>query len=199
MNLYVKAAFIASMALAIFSPVFSKPKTNKEKSKLDSYAITFLPPINATVEPKLHLSINIPREFHTFQDLDPSHIIEFVPKTETYDNWTKIITVQTLRGKKIPSSEVIKQLKNGILPQVSGSTIIEDSTEQHKNHSSAKLIMSYTHGKRSEILLAHYFSGPLDCSGYQYTIVLSSKMTEADALKLFHEFEEKNISLPGNA
>lgn len=44
-------------------------------------------------------------------------------------------------------------------------------------------------------MAARYCSGPHDCSGVQYTILVSPKMTESVALDNLKAFLDKNVSI----
>lgn len=52
----------------------------------------------------------------------------------------------------------------------------------------------YANG-RKEIVFGIYYSGPYDCSGFQYAIALNAAMTEKMAQQKILNFIENNVSI----
>ncbi|QLH35919.1 MAG: hypothetical protein HWD61_07055 [Parachlamydiaceae bacterium] len=101
---------------------------------------------------------------------DSTSIIEFIPKGESQDNWSEIITIHKLIGKKINAAMMIDTLKSSILSQTKNGKIWKGSLTRKDAYLFGSLGLSYDLNGRHEILGCRYYSGPYDCVGIQYTL-----------------------------
>jgi hypothetical protein len=169
---------------------------NISANEADKYIFSL--PVNATISPKVIARITIPNNFRPLQDISvitKGQILEFIPISDTDEyNWTEIITVQLLLGKHIRAQDFTKLLKKNISKHGSNAEVLADRLDKTRSHSSSTLIMKYSINKRYEILIAKYISGPYDCTGIQYSVLISKDVFE-DEVKLKEQLEKMNIFL----
>lgn len=166
-----------------------------------SYQQTFLLPINGSAPQGkcLNLSVEIPKGFRALSSQVNSTINEFIPQTDKdVYAWSQIITTQVIIGRGISAQYLVSSLKERIA-QIPGTQVqvVHESKREYTTYATATVIMAYTNvmQNRREIMLARYYSGPYDCSGFQYTIALSSHVVETDAIRQLKEFADKKSSL----
>lgn len=141
----------------------------------DDYQITLLLPIRWTANQQSDLSVTIPdhfisiQPFSSFQDKN-STMIEFIPKGESSDHWSEIITVNKYIGQKIEAIDFVKYLKKILLKDVQNGLIWEEEFKNKTGYQQAILGLNYDLNEQHEVFKAHYYSGPNDCAGVQYTI-----------------------------
>ncbi|MCL4361779.1 hypothetical protein M1446_05490 [Candidatus Dependentiae bacterium] len=90
---------------------------------------------------------------------------------------------------------MIQSLKQGIWNKAKNVKVFEGTNQDLIPHDIVTLAIAYDNNGRREVLFAKYLSGPYDCSGFQYTIVLKDKLTEEEALKQLKEFAGKQTSV----
>lgn len=175
--------------------IFTQPKNI---SKDYDYSI-LLPIHRNSYEGKgLNLVIEIPKSFCCIQENIASPMLEFVPKSEKRSNkWSELITTTVIVGKYITATDLLFAIRDGILQDksLSAQKIVEESLEQKSEYTTITLVMTYTNKNRKELVFARYFSGPADCAGFQYTMTLSDKISQVEALKKIKEFASKNTAL----
>ena len=86
-------------------------------------------------------------------------------------------------------------IKKGVKAGGSKVSILEEKEEKNADYKSSTFAMSYNLRGRREVIFGKYFSGPYDCSGFQYTIALSDSLTESEALEEIKQFVEKNTGI----
>lgn len=143
---------------------------------------------------RINLCVEIPEKFRALQDIT-APFVEFIPEHDDEYLWSTIITTQTIPGRRLNAITFIKNIKDPIMQAGKNVEIIEDSQEKADHYNTATLIMSYTHNKRRELMFARYFSGPFDCSGFQYTVHRASEKSEEQVLKEIYDFVQNNTSL----
>jgi len=57
--------------------------------------------------------------------------------------------------------------------------------------------MVYAYQGKKEVIFAKYYSGPYDCAGFQYTIRLSSTMSDEEALQKINDFVKNCVAIIG--
>jgi len=157
--------------------------------------IRMILPINATVSPMYNLIVSIPKGYKALQDLEAfekASLIEFVPTDESDENWSEIITIHKLIGKKISANDFMQKFKTKLLEKKVNNIAVEDSYETFPNYQMASLLASYEDAHQHETLGAKYYSGPLDCVGVQYTI---RDNDDKKAAKKIESFFKTAISL----
>lgn len=151
-------------------------------------SFSVLLPINAALKKgtRLNLAVEIPHNFKPIQDPRET-FVEFIPDTEHENDWSQIITTQTLIGKQIDCADFLNKIKQSIISGVNEFEIIENSMQSYDSYKCATLTMAYRY-RRREIMFARYFSGPFDCSGVQYSIVINDQTSEEEALKRIYDY-----------
>lgn len=158
---------------------------------------TFLLPINVALPEKkrINLAIGIPSGYRKIQDIqnDNAVLYDFIPETDDPSNWTEIITAQCYINSGFTAKSYINIVKNRIMENAHDIKIHNDIGQESKNYMTRVFCASYTHNNRREIIFARYYSGPYDCSGFQYTINMTT--TESSALEKIKKFESDHVSV----
>ncbi len=188
--------------LSLFShPTFADtaPSVSEKESHKEG-AITFLLPVNWTTDDLTNLVIKLPEEFRNIQPLSEWNkpetvIIEFIPKSDSEDEWKQIITLTKYVGQKIDAKQVTDLLKEGLLAETKNGTVLQEETKKEDAYQRASLALSYDYEGYHELLGALYYSGPLDCAGVQYTIRAKKDQNDKDTLKIINDFFDKNVEI----
>ena len=158
-------------------------------------------PINCIVKPKINLAVEIPSDFQSYLPLDQmvkSSMNEFFPKKDkSINNWSEIITTKVYVGQRLTAKQVVDFIKNGILNDATASKVIKTQDNTLKNYATSEFSMVYTYQGKREVIFAKYYSGQYDCAGFQYTIRLTSNMSEDQALRKINDFVENRVDLIG--
>lgn len=153
-------------------------------------------PVNACRKDgeKIHLIIEI---LNTFKPLNnpQNPITQFIPKSETPQNWSQNITTSTCIGKKESAESAIINLKKLFLTNDTSATVIREEYKKENGFSLASLIITCTLNNRREVLFAKYYSGPFDCSGFIYSVVLNDEINLDNALKKINDFESNRTKI----
>ena len=202
-----KLYFISSMLLCafVYSNFSNQPskKVNSQNGSERAEIVLSLP-VNSQekykkLKSRVHLTVLIPQDFGSVLPIDQvinANMLEFIPKTDkSVDAWSEIITIQKYIDRSIISSQLTNYIQQSIQKQVQQPMIIESINQEHSNYSESFFVMTYVNRGRKEILAGKYFSGPCDCSGVQYTIILSDGMTEKKAMSKIKNFMNQNIAL----
>lgn len=170
-------------------------------SKLElpaGYQFNFLLPINSLVPGKCtNLSVEIPRGFRALAQPENATIHEFIPVTDKNEQaWSRIITTQAFIGRGITASYLV-EMGGKRLMQEPDAKIIYESAHDCGSYTTATMIISYLNTKldRQEIAFLRYYSGPYDCSGFQYTIAVTAHKTEESVVQELKDFADKRTSL----
>lgn len=170
------------------------------KKVVSEYKITHILPVNATSTPKVHITVKPleefvtePESFKAFNDQVIS-IIEYIPKGESFEKWSKIITIQCLTGHCVTADKLINTVRYNIESQVKRLVVIKEETSKEGLYLVSRAVIQYQkHDGIVEILYMEYYSGPLDCSGIQYTEKVNSWLEDKTA-KIKAQEMEKSIS-----
>ncbi len=166
-----------------------------------SYQALLLLPINDTLTHGkcINLSLEVPRGFRSLPQPENATMYEFIPETDKDANvWSQIIVPQAFVGRGITAQYQTKLVKAGLMQRSdTNGKVLFESAHDCGTYTTATLIISYTNPlqNRREVTLARYYSGPYDCSGFQYTIALSAQRSEEDAVEKLKEFANKKTSL----
>jgi len=141
--------------------------------EVEDKKLTVLLPINWVDGNNINLSVSIPEGFKPLQppsDWENAMIIEFIPKAETADEWSEIITLLKIVGKKVPASFLTDMLKSGFKNSDPNLTIWLEGQDKNSNYEISNLGLSYRNNGVLEVFGSENYSGPVDCVGVQYTI-----------------------------
>ena len=195
-------AFIATF------PIFAdQSKTAAEN--IQNYQMNLLLPVDHTSNPKYNVSLQMPKDFKPIQPVESFlHVssIEYIPKTDTPNNWSEIITGLKHLNVRVTAKTFTDLMKQRVMQVDKASRVLSTShtTISAKNSTITKSEIfikytmakaSYNTGEREEILGMVYYSGPLDCAGVQYTIHLKPGQSADEAIKKMQNFFDQNVKL----
>jgi len=155
-------------------------------------------PINAALSKgkKTHLVIKIPKGYKFLQDDLRAEMLEFIPENdEDPYKWSEIITTYSLVGHRIKAKQCVQITTDCVKRSSIINKIFNPSSEDLQKYSTSSVTISYKNNGRKELVYMKYFSGPFDCSGFQYAIAITDQMTEDDALEKIKKFEEEETSI----
>lgn len=148
---------------------------------------------------RVHLVVVIPQDFVSIIPIEQAmkaNMLEFIPKTDkSVDVWSEIITVQKFIDRSIVASELTNSIQQNIEKLAQEVMILESTKQEHSNYCESFFMMTYVHRGRKEILAGKYFSGPYDCPGVQYTIIITDTMTEEKAIDKIKKFMNENVNI----
>lgn len=159
-------------------------------------SIALLLPVNHLLAKgkKLSLQVDIPENFGPLKELS-SLVVEFIPKNQSRNNWTHMVTTQVITNQRRNAQTVTAYLKNGINQIATEIHLVEESSAKCSEHTESQLVIAYTLNKRRELLFSQYFSGPADCAGFQYCILVNPENPATNALEKIKEFAVKKTRL----
>lgn len=158
--------------------------------------------INSSPENYTTLTIQLPSGYTALQSPEQwaaSQVLEFIPSTESGDNWTHSITITKYLGKKLSASNVIAMIKSSLLSDIQNPQILEENTLTQQGYSKSSLTLSYDRNQGHEIMKALYYSGPVDCVGVQYTIRSSASKDDQQNLNEINTFFQNNVLLTSSS
>lgn len=166
---------------------------------------SFILPINDSLKEgeRLELTVNIPNGYKALQPkgkFKTDKMAEFIPVSDSDPfKWSKIITVQTMPDSNIDASKLAESIAMKIAKSSppGKAKLIGMETMDFKDYKAAWVMVNYQYGKRNELLYALYYSGPKDCSGFQYSIALNKGISLKGAIKQIENFvnNDKNIKI----
>ncbi len=163
--------------------------------KINAWAM--LLPINGMVRPRISLAVEIPLNFCSHlpvEEMLNSTMNEFFPKADKdINSWSEIITTNRYAGQRFAAKDVANFIRNGIERDAREIKLIDTQEKTFANYSTSEFTMAYTYQGKREVIFAKYFSGPYDCSGYQYTIRLLGNLSETGALNKIKEFNQNQV------
>lgn len=171
-----------------FVSVFNASGSAAENAKADfshlsDLSLTFTLPVNVAVKPKTVLLITQPKGFYTTPEMlglfskRASEALAFVPKGESFEGWSKIFTLHSMVGGRISAEQVAHIFAKKLAAGTKRSLVVFSSknNETFFNCSDVSVAIQYvTQENIVAIIYFNYFSGPYDCSGFQYTEKLNS-------------------------
>jgi hypothetical protein len=119
-------------------------------------------PITRGSFPRYELEATIPEGYislQKFEEWEKGDIIEFVPQGEDGENWSEIITINKLIGRKVFAPTFLTLLKIQMLATLNNGQVLQESSDQLEHYSLATLILSYDFERRHEIFGVQYYSG----------------------------------------
>ena len=147
---------------------------------------------------RVNLAVEIPADFvavsPVIRSADES-VSEFIPKTDKdLHSWTEIITVSKLIGRGLNASYMTEQQKY-FLSRQGSPKILEHRNRTHETHIESFLLIRYFNKGNHIIAGMKFCSGPYDCSGCQYTIVLNEDTSEEKAREKIENFLKNNTEI----
>lgn len=163
---------------------------------LEDNFIANLPIDAATKYSKVYLTLSMPENFKQFQD-DACPLAKFIPADEPEIDWSKMVIVETITEQEAVADDCMRQIKQRISQMDRRASILTDAFQYKWPYSVRKLIVKYynPHRQREEVLLARYFSGRHECSGFQYIVAIKEDRSEEAALKELARFEKENACI----
>lgn len=156
--------------------------------------VTFILPITTTSSFRIYFSITIPEGFTRINDKIHPVMNEFIPKTDTDPfAWSEIITTELLRGSFFEATKETEAIIKVIRSNDPTAKIVDRASTKYGDYTESSVLISYINGKRREVVYAHHFSGPCDCSGFQYAISLQGTMTLEQAQKKIEAFVKNRV------
>jgi hypothetical protein len=184
--------------------IATEPAAEKNKERGTDYsqcAQTYLLPVNVSVKPGICLSIETPKDFFTLPEMlerfinKSESILEFIPRGETFENWSKIFTIQTLIGNRLSADRVADFLTQSLASGAKQSSVVEICKKNgpaSSTYRSVSVAIQYiSREDKVEFIFFNYFSGPYDCSGFQYTEKLDSWLEPKEAKEKASEMRAK--------
>jgi len=151
--------------------------------------LVVLLPINHLCEPgkQISLRVQIPKGYKPLQDMASfaaTGLGEFIPVSDTDPyNWSEIFTVQTMPGKGIKASQGVAHIQQMIAGQSSEMEVLSSTNKDMGSYQVASALIRYKTSKRQELCYVQYMSGPMDLSGFQFSVPVIGKQGEAEARK----------------
>lgn len=147
--------------------------------------MTYVLPLNVTNQQKVALMISPPKSFICAQPQLEAFIngqtdfVEYIPKGESFDNWSKIITVNRYINKRLPAPYIVSTMVQKMSAQSKSYRVLAALSNDRGDHLDASFTMIYVlPNGQAEMIFAQYFSGPYDTAGFQVTIKIdASKLT----------------------
>ena len=197
--------FVAGSLFFLSHGVLKKsPQVSDLKDVSKDAQIELLLPVNVlktneSNQSRANLLVSIPEDFRSVYPLSivmQADMNEFIPKTDKdVNSWSEIITTNKYIGKSLNTSQVTDHLKRAIGQVDLSARVLESDNNECENYSESTFLMIYSHNGRREIVYGKYYSGPSDCSGFQYAIALNETMTEEKAKHKIKEFVKKNTDI----
>ena len=166
-------------------------------------ALSFVFPVDWSVEPRVNLSVDIPPDFKAVQPAsswNQAELIEFIPQQDDVSNWSEIITIQKLINRRISADQLSALLIENLSKTVKLTVLLNERANQ--GYEEDRFIVQYDYNGRDEVLGAKYVSGPYDSVGVQYTIRLHEGISQKQAVDKIKSFLDNNLTLlktPANA
>ena len=175
-------------AILCFVSVLNASESATENAKLDfprlaGRCLNFIMPVSAAEKSKTVLRITQPEDFYTTPEMlelfmqRATEILEFVPKGESFESWSKIFTIHGIVGARISAEQIAHIFTKKLAADTKRSLVVfsRKNNEACSNYADVSVAIQYvTQENKVEIIYLNYFSGPYDCSGFQYTEKLNS-------------------------
>lgn len=179
------------LSLTILIPVLSVAQVVPQ-----GYSVICNLPVNVAlpVRERVCLVVQAPKGYKCLQeDLKPE-FLEFIPEKDLNPyQWSEIITSQCYIGKGLVANQLLLLIASSLLEKTNVHKIIGPSLENFNTYRASSMTIFYTSHGRKELVYLQYFSGPYDCSGFQYAIELTDEMTEEVALAKIQKFKEEAV------
>ena len=94
-----------------------------------------------------------------------------------------MVTTQVITNQRRNAQTVTAYLKNGINQIATEVHLVEESSTNRSEYTESQLVIAYTLNKRRELLFSQYFSGPADCAGFQYCMLVNPENPATNAFR----------------
>ncbi len=152
---------------------------------------------------QIFLLVNIPDRFRSLSK-DPARVPQFIPADENQANCSEHITGQTFLGSTFDADDLMGKFQTA-LKSYATSKILKESDERfggfytrYRVSSCIITYKTYKNPEQEEAILLKYYSGPADCSTFQYAIAVKPNMTEDSIIKKLEDFERNHTQIVEN-
>ena len=184
--------FLNKKLFLIMALCLNSCSTVPMKKELEDKKITLSLPVNAAVSPKIHFIVKTPSNFKfLFQS---GNMWEFIPKSQDVNSWTEMITVDAGVGSRITAQQLLEFNKQKF-KEGANFKLLKERISKSKSYSTVEFVVAYDYKGRREIALGKYLVGPYDCSGFRYTMALTSGISEEDAIKKIDSYVQEQTGL----
>ncbi len=159
--------------LTVFAFIVSCFITNPLSALEGNKDMTLLLPVNHLTDKKVTLSVNIDKSYKTLGQL-PATFMEFIPQGGSENNWSEILTVQTLVGVRASAADFLGKLKTAMKEKATTFKLLQEDSKDMKTYTMSSFGAVYETGGRKEVVYMRYYSGPADLCGVQYAKVLKA-------------------------
>ena len=121
--------------------------------------------------------------------------LEYIPKNDSSNNWTSIITLQSMPKMGLKASEFVKKIKYNMIKSASSHQILQSDDLNTGSYMFSSITLVYVFNRRREVICAQYYSGPMDCCGIQYTRRIGEDAKVEDVLKEMNSFIDKIVRI----
>lgn len=167
-------------------------KADEEKT------LSFLLPVNWVFPNKINLMVTIPENFVSVQPMDAwmdSPLIEFIPKGEDVNAWSQIITVNKFIGKQYSAVDLTDMILKNLIEKTSRNEVWSNKKSDETAYKTASFGLTYVFDDKKEVIGAHYYSGPYDCVGVQYTIRPKKDSSENATIDTITSYFDNNVRI----
>jgi hypothetical protein len=180
-----------------FVSLSSNPLDEKmDLSDYEGYRLSLSLPIDENSNPRIYFVFESPEGFHTpIAYIEAflsgrSTILEYIPKGETLDRWSEIITVNLLKGRGIQAKLFTDALIESMAPKTKDYRVFQlEVIKEGSVETSEVAIMYKLPNKTVEIAYMKYHSGPYDCSGIQYSVKIDKWLGDFEFQKVAKEIQ----------
>ena len=208
---YLRYAKIAAISFVFFAQNLSQTyghdsiKATIKKSELkEDSSRTISLPINNFDNSLLNLTVEIPKTYKigVEQNNKKASKVEFIPKDESINNWSSMITTSTILNPKIKAEDYVENMITGIraTENIDKLMVISESEKRNKAYNEKSAFMIYYNTKLDceELLYVRAGSGVSELAVAQYTIRFNSKnstnrISYETALRAAKKFAAENV------
>jgi hypothetical protein len=160
-----KWLWLALLPTIFASQIISGDEKQSTAESIEEAKTVFILPINWAEKGHINLVTKIPEGFQTIQPMsewENASLIEFIPKGESADNWSEIISVHKLIGQQISAEKLVESLKNAFLTKTKNGKVWSSEASKESSYEVAHLIISYELNGKQEVFGCIYYSGPYE-------------------------------------
>lgn len=154
-------------------------------------------PVNAAATPKVFLSVRAPKNYVAANKAIDAFIhsrttmLEYVPKNETLDEWSSIMTIMLALNEKLQADSYTNNILDDIIASVDRAIVVVQNTENNENYKFSTVAIEYMpESGGTELMVMEYYSGPYDSAGVQYTKTLDHWLERKEAETVVEEMKQ---------
>lgn len=168
-------ALIWAGALTAGSSVAPQQQTEIPPVKKPAYDLKVSSPIFRSDNKRIDLDVKIPniyRPIQTAQQAARLKLLQFIPKNETPQSWTKMIVLQIVGNQGLSSAQFTQIIAQKVKEKSNDATILINESKSENDYTKSALGVVYDTGKRRELSYMEYFSSEKHLSGIQYVRII---------------------------